>query len=96
MLQSDPIGSSAPAPVKVDKSKETFKPHEDGQLGEGGYNREVPEHFGGDSHSNPNGDTFMRSVLKEFAHEGKNKDGSPNGKFTVDRSGASALGMRVL
>ena len=38
----------------------------------------------------------MRSVLKEFAHEGKNKDGSPNGKFTVDRSGASALGLRVL
>ena len=38
----------------------------------------------------------MRSVLKEFAHEGKNKDGSPNGKFVLDRAGASQLGLRVL
>ena len=38
----------------------------------------------------------MRSVLKEFALEGKNKDGSPDGKFYLDRAGASAIGQRVL
>ena len=61
--------------------------------GEKAYKRVIPEHFTGDT---PADDLFMRSVIKEAALEGKNKDGSPNGKFYMDKKAAGDIGMRVL
>jgi hypothetical protein len=55
------------------------------------YERVVPTNFadGGD-------DLFMRSMIKTYALEGKNKDGSPNGQFWLDEAGAKAAAGEVL
>ena len=55
------------------------------------YERVVPEHFSGDSD-----DLFMRSMINTYADEGKNGDGSPNGKFTLRESSARAAAAEVL
>ena len=44
------------------------------------YTREMPEHFA-DKHLD---DMFMNSMISKYAHEGRNKDGSKNGKFYLD------------
>ena len=38
----------------------------------------------------------MRSMLNTYAQEGKNKDGSPNGVFTLDEAAARAASREVL
>jgi len=38
----------------------------------------------------------MRSMIDQYALEGKNKDGSPNGQFFIDESGARAAASEVL
>lgn len=54
-----------------------------GQSGHGGldgksYERVIPERFAlGD------GDAFMKSIIMNYAQEGKNADGSPNGNFKM-------------
>ena len=55
------------------------------------YERVVPEHFSGDGD-----DLFMRSMINTYADEGKNGDGSPNGKFTLRESSARAAAAEVL
>jgi len=52
-------------------------------LGAGEYARVTPARFAADSD-----DIFMRSMIEQYALEGKNKDGSPNGQFWIDEAGA--------
>ena len=77
-----------------DHSKEHFEPWqskkpEDAQPGE--YSRVIPAHFSADSD-----DLFMRSMLNVYAQEGKHKDGSPNGAFTLNEASARAAAREVL
>jgi hypothetical protein len=55
------------------------------------YERQVPTNFAEGSD-----DLFMRSMIKTYALEGKNKDGSPNGQFWLDEAGAKAAAGEVL
>ena len=55
------------------------------------YERVVPEHFSGDGD-----DAFMRSMILTYADEGKNGDGSPNGRFTLTESQTRAAAAEVL
>ena len=64
---------------------------EDGFDGHWAYERVVPARFNEDSD-----DIFMRSMIKNYALEAKNKDGSPSGKFWVDEAGARAAAAEVL
>lgn len=81
-------------PEEEDHSKEFFaswehtKP-EDNK--EGGYSRVTPANFAADSD-----DIFMRSMVNTYSLEGKNKDGSPNGKFWMDEAGTRAASAEVL
>ena len=38
----------------------------------------------------------MNSVYSNYALEGKNKDGTPNGKFVLNQEGAKALAQEVM
>ena len=78
---------------KVDHSTEFFPPWMHSDDGNSGYTRKLPEHFNGEG---PNDDRFMHNMIKNFALEGKNKDGSPNGKFWMDRAAARIIGTEVL
>ena len=75
----------------VDHSGEFFQPGEHEQLGKGGYDRVTPARFAGDSD-----DIFMRSMINQYALEGKNKDGSPSGQFWMTEAGARAASSEVL
>merc|ERR1711907_902423 len=69
-----------------------FYPFDKGMLGGAAYERVIPAHFGGDGD-----DLFMRSVLKNYALEGKDEDTEkPTGKFTLDETQAKALATEVL
>ena len=81
----------APIPNKKTGEVESFKPHEDGMLGKGGYNREVPERFTGSGD-----DTLMRSVVEKYAVELKDKDGKPSGKFYCTPNGAHSISLEVV
>jgi len=74
-----------------DHSGEFFKVTEGGKLGGGGYERVTTARFAADSD-----DIFMRSMIEQYALEGKNKDGSPNGQFWMDESAARAAASEVL
>ena len=75
-----------------DHSKEVFEARE---IGTGPldkkYERVAPEHFtaGGD-------DLFMKSMIMTYAQEHKNKDGTPSGKFWMDKEGAYMAASEVL
>jgi hypothetical protein len=60
-------------------------------LGEGGYKRVTTPRFSADSD-----DIFMRSMIEQYALEGKNKDGSPNGNFQMDEAATRAATSEVL
>ena len=51
----------------------------------------MPSYFSGDDD-----DLFMRSMIKTYALEGKNKDGSPNGSFMMDEATTRAASSEVL
>jgi hypothetical protein len=76
---------------EVDHSNEFFKASEHEKLGEGGYQRVTTSRFANDSD-----DIFMRSMIEQYALEGKNKDGSPNGQFSLDEANARAASSEVL
>ena len=76
---------------EVDHSGEFFKASEHVSDREDGYKRVIPSRFAADDD-----DIFMRSMVKTYAVEGKNKDGSPNGNFLVDEANARAASMEVL
>eukprot|EP00356_Strombidium_inclinatum_P002904 CAMPEP_0170493402 /NCGR_PEP_ID=MMETSP0208-20121228/13839_1 /TAXON_ID=197538 /ORGANISM="Strombidium inclinatum, Strain S3" /LENGTH=193 /DNA_ID=CAMNT_0010769329 /DNA_START=12 /DNA_END=593 /DNA_ORIENTATION=+ len=73
-----------------DHSKEVFHAHQSGMLDDG-YKREITPRFIGDSD-----DIFMRSMINTYAQEHKNKDGSPNGVFTINEPSARAAAAEVL
>ena len=62
-------------------------------LGKEDYERVVPGRYAGDGD-----DVFMRSVIKNYALEGKDKDheDKPTGKFYLDEVQAKALATEVL
>merc|ERR1712084_113122 len=75
-----------------------FYPFEKGMLGGKTYERVIPKNFEGDGD-----DIFIRSVLKNYALEGKTedkddkeKDGLPTGVFTLDETQGKALASEVL
>merc|ERR550514_1479009 len=78
---------------EVDHSKEVFQPSDHKQLatagGESGYERITPARFAADSD-----DIFMRSMIEQYAQEHKNKDGSPNGVFSMSEGSARAAATR--
>ena len=76
---------------EVDHSGEFFRVNEAGKLGGGGYERVTTARFAADSD-----DIFMRSMIEQYALEGKNKDGSPNGQFWLDEGAARAASSEVL
>ena len=76
---------------EVDHSGEFFKVGEAGKLGGGGYERVTTPRFAADSD-----DIFMRSMIEQYAQEGKNKDGSPNGQFWMSENNARAASSEVL
>ena len=76
---------------EVDHSNEFFKHSEHDMLGDGGYKRVTTPRF-----ANDDDDIFMRSMIEQYALEGKNKDGSPNGQFWMDEAGAKAASSEVL
>jgi hypothetical protein len=76
---------------EVDHSNEFFKAGEHDMLGDGGYKRVTTARF-----ANDNDDIFMRSMVEQYALEGKNKDGSPNGQFLLDEANARAASSEVL
>jgi len=55
------------------------------------YERVVPTNF-----ADASDDLFMRSMIKTYALEGKNKDGSPNGQFYMDEATTRAAAGEVL
>ena len=59
-------------------------------LGENPYERVVPPRFA------DGGDAFMASMIGNYALEGKNEDGSPNGKFFMNESQAKQASSEVL
>merc|ERR1711907_663241 len=76
----------------VQAQGDVFYPFEKGMLGGTPYERQIPAHFSGDGD-----DLFMRSVLKNYALEGKDEDTEkPTGKFTLDETQAKALATEVL
>ena len=98
-MKSDPIISSAgPAPYypdgnpygefyKADYSKfpgtQDFAPK---------YTRQMPENFD-NLHDD---DMFMHSMIKNYAKEGKNENGTPNGKFYLDREAGQEASKEIL
>ena len=93
-VTSDPIPlTPTPVPGPVDHSKEFWKASESGQEGLHPYKRIVPVHFAGEDGPT---DIFMRSMHEKYALEGKNVDGSPNGKFWMSPELAKAAAIEVL
>jgi len=69
-----------------------FKASDDGHsgLGEAVYERVVPPRFA------DGGDNFMESMIRNYALEGKNEDGTPNGKFVMDESTTRQAASEIL
>jgi hypothetical protein len=74
-----------------DHSKEFYNAWNAVKDDEEGYHRVIPAYFSGDGD-----DIFMRSMVKTYALEGKNKDGSPNGNFMMDEAVTRAAASEVL
>ena len=81
----------------VDHSSEFFMASEDG-VGMPGkvYERHLPIRFQSGAEEGDEGDLFMKSMITQYALEGKNKDGSPNGKFFLNENQARAAADEVV
>ena len=62
-----------------------------GDEGAGGYERKIPDRFSADSD-----DLFMRSMIMNYAQEGKDKEGAPNGQFFMTEAQTKAAAAEVL
>ena len=84
-------------PEEVDHSNEFFQASEDG-VGMPGkvYERHVPGRFQSGAEEGDEGDLFMKSMITTYAQEGKNKDGSPNGKFFMTEAQTRAAADEVV
>ena len=56
------------------------------------YDREMPVHFD----NVYDDDMFMNSMVEKYAYEGRNKDGTKNGKFYLDKSAGFDAAQEVL
>ena len=74
-----------------DHSKEFYVPWDSVPDDIEGYHRVIPAQF-----TDAGDDLFMRSMIKQYALEGKNKDGSPNGNFQMDEAATRAAASEVL
>merc|ERR1719198_2299225 len=74
-----------------DHTGEYFIPGDQGMIGEFAYDRVLPAVFQSDD-----GDIFMRSMYENYALEAKNKDGTPSGKFWMDKDGSYMAASEVL
>merc|ERR1711907_853831 len=71
-------------------SFDVFHPFDKGALGNE-YERKIPKHI------DQGDDLFMKSVMKNYALEGKDEDTQkPTGVFTLDETQAKALAYEVL
>ena len=61
-----------------------------GGLGESVYERVVPVKYA------DGGDPFMASMIENYALEGKNEDGTPNGKFFMNEATTKQAAIEVL
>ena len=75
-----------------DHSGEFFTAEEDG-VGpvDKKYERTIPDRF-----TDEGDDIFMKSMIKTYALESKNKDGSPTGRFWMNKEKARAASSEVL
>lgn len=62
--------------TEIQGDPEYYGAGDNGEIGAKEYTRVIPPRFAADSD-----DIFMRSMITNFAVEGQNKDGSPNGDF---------------
>ena len=98
-MKSDPILSSAgPAPYPQDGHPygEFYKADYDKFPGTQDfapkYARKMPENF----ENLHDDDMFMHSMIKNYAIEGKNENGTPNGRFYLDRDAGFEASKEVV
>ena len=77
--------------TEIDGEPKYFGAGDSGEKGADSYERVVPPRFAADSD-----DIFMRSMITNFAVEGQNKDGSPNGDFWMTESAAKQAEKEIL
>lgn len=77
--------------TEVQSDPKYYGAGDNGELGAQSYERVVPANFAADSD-----DIFMRSMIQNFAVEGQNKDGSPNGNFFMTQSAAKQAEKEIL
>ena len=76
----------------VDHSNEFFEARENGTGPlDKKYERVPPEHFATGSD-----DLFMKSMIMNYAQEGKDKEGAPNGQFFMTEAQTKAAAAEVL
>ena len=56
------------------------------------YKRDMPDHFA-DLHAD---DMFMNSMIEKYAHEDRNKDGTKNGKFYLDKEAGFQAAQEIV
>merc|ERR1719446_261418 len=77
---------------EVDHSDEFFEARENGTGPlDKKYERVPPEHFATGSD-----DLFMKSMIMNYAQEGKDKEGAPNGQFFMTEAQTKAAAAEVL
>ena len=77
---------------EVDHSDEFFEARENGTGPlDKKYERVPPEHFATGSD-----DLFMKSMIMNYAQEGKDKEGAPNGQFFMTEAQTKAAASEVL
>ena len=77
---------------EVDHSGEFFEARENGTGPlDKKYERVPPEHFATGSD-----DLFMKSMIMNYAQEGKDKEGAPNGQFFMTEAQTKAAAAEVL
>ena len=87
---------------EVDRSGEFFEPSMNGgglmsALDEKKYERTPPVWFAAPApDAADDGDSFMRSMIMNYALEGKNKDGTPSGVFLIDEAIARQASTEIL
>merc|ERR1719421_164480 len=88
------IGATAAIKLADDKdhSNEFFEARENGTGPlDKKYERVPPEHFATGSD-----DLFMKSMIMNYAQEGKDKEGAPNGQFFMTEAPTKAAAAEVL
>ena len=75
----------------VDHSGERFRVADDGMVDGAGYTRVTTARFAADTD-----DIFMRSMIEQYAVEGKTFGGEPSGQFYMNYNSTKAAAAEVL